>query len=131
MINATKLDSRGDVVQKPIRRGLGHAVEWYDVVQVEIECQVDTALQHSRDHVASLQRLQPPDPECSASTLLQLGRCAPPLVQHCPSCFGSTLFGRSIDQGADIHVTTDGNFHHRHRRSVGDCPHFHEPTTEG
>jgi hypothetical protein len=38
------------------------------------------------------------------------------------------LFGRPIDQGGDIHVTTDGNFHHHHRCSVGDCPHFYELT---
>lgn len=78
--------------------------------------------------MASLQRSEPPDPEGSTSTLLQHGRCAPLLVQRCPACFGSTLFGRPINQGADIHVATDGNFHHRHRRSAGDCPRFYEPT---
>ena len=30
--------------------------------------------------------------------------------------------------GGDIHVTTDGNFHHQHQRSAGDCPQFYEPT---
>ncbi|KAG1852574.1 hypothetical protein C8R48DRAFT_611698, partial [Suillus tomentosus] len=45
-----------------------------------------------------------------------------------PACFGGTLFGRPIDQGGDIHVATDGNFHHCHQQSVGDCPPFYEPT---
>ena len=30
--------------------------------------------------------------------------------------------------GDSIHVTTDGNFHHQHRHSAGDCPPFYEPT---
>ncbi|KAG1853791.1 hypothetical protein C8R48DRAFT_776949 [Suillus tomentosus] len=46
-------DSRGDIVHEPFRRGLGHAVQWYDVLQVEIERQADAALQKSRDLVAT------------------------------------------------------------------------------
>jgi len=38
------------------------------------------------------------------------------------------LYGRPSDEGGDIHVATDGNFHHRHRRSAGDCPRFYNPT---
>ena len=29
---------------------------------------------------------------------------------------------------ADIHVAIDGNFHHRHQRSSGDCPEFYDPS---
>ncbi|KAI5986587.1 hypothetical protein EDD15DRAFT_2148813, partial [Pisolithus albus] len=36
-------------------------------------------------------------------------------------------FGRPLAGGGDIHVATDGNFHHRHRRSAGDCPTFYDP----
>ncbi|KAG1864624.1 hypothetical protein C8R48DRAFT_601821 [Suillus tomentosus] len=123
-------DARGDLVQDPFRRGLGYAVQWYDVLQVEIEHQVDTVLQQSRDRVASFQpwRHTPSNTESTASTVLQRGRCAPLLVQRCPACFGGMLFGRPISEGGDIHVATDGNFHHRHRRSAGDCPRFYEPT---
>ncbi|KAG2125734.1 hypothetical protein DEU56DRAFT_873029 [Suillus clintonianus] len=124
-------DSRGDIVQEPFRRGLGYAVQWYDILQVQIEQQVDAVLQHSRDCVASHQSPRPPtvtNNESAASTVLHSGRCAPLLAQRCPACFGGTLYGRPIDQGGDIHVATDGNFHHRHRRSAGDCPRFYEPT---
>jgi len=38
------------------------------------------------------------------------------------------LFGRLLDKGGNIHVATDGNFHHRHRRSAGDSPSFYEPS---
>ena len=38
------------------------------------------------------------------------------------------LFGRPLDQGGDIHVAMDGNFHHWHQHSAGDCPQFYEPT---
>lgn len=59
---------------------------------------------------------------------LHPGRCAPLLVQRCPACFGGRIYGRPTDEGGDIHVATDGNFHHRHRRAAGDCPPFYDPT---
>lgn len=79
-------------------------------------------LQQSRDHItkfqASLHGTNFPPP----------GRCAPLLVQRCPACFGGVLHGRPTDEGGDVHVATDGNFHHRHRRAAGDCPPFYDPT---
>lgn len=30
-------------------------------------------------------------------------------------------------RGGDIHLSTDGNFHHRHLRSAGDGPRFYDP----
>ncbi|KAH7916931.1 hypothetical protein BV22DRAFT_970048, partial [Leucogyrophana mollusca] len=55
------------------------------------------------------------------------GSCVDILVQRCPACFGGKSFGRPLPQGGDIHVALDGNFHHRHRRSAGDCPPFFHP----
>ncbi|KAF8547662.1 hypothetical protein OG21DRAFT_1424371, partial [Imleria badia] len=49
------------------------------------------------------------------------------LHQQCPVCFGGTTFGRSLVDGGDIHVTMNGNFHHRHHQSPGDCPPFYVP----
>ncbi|KAG1774666.1 hypothetical protein EV702DRAFT_1200022 [Suillus placidus] len=66
-------------------------------------------------------------PKPSNVSLLQ-GQCASILMQRCPACFGGNLFGRPLSEGGDIHVATDGNFHHRHRRSAGDCPRFYEPS---
>jgi Kyakuja-Dileera-Zisupton transposase len=31
-----------------------------------------------------------------------------------------------LSSGADIHVSIDGNFNHRHTRAAGDCPEFHQ-----
>ncbi|KAG1728250.1 uncharacterized protein EDB91DRAFT_1314088 [Suillus paluster] len=124
-------DSHGDIVQEPFRRGLGYAIQWYNVLQVEIERQVDAVLQQSRDLVAGLQSPQPlalAHAEHSAEIGLHHGQCASLLIQRCPACFGGALFGRPVNQGGDIHVATDGNFHHRHRRSAGNCPPFYEPT---
>ncbi|KAG1745891.1 uncharacterized protein EDB91DRAFT_1268520 [Suillus paluster] len=54
--------------------------------------------------------------------------CASILTQRCPACFGGIHFGRPLNEGGDIHVATDGNFHHQHRRSAGDCPRFYDPS---
>jgi hypothetical protein len=72
-------------------------------------------------------------PYCNVSRPPQMplipGTCASILVQRCPACFGGTHFGQPSQgsQGGDIHVATDGNFHHRHRRSAGNSPPFHDP----
>ncbi|KAG1839146.1 hypothetical protein DFJ58DRAFT_718617 [Suillus subalutaceus] len=104
-------DAQGEVIQDPFRRGLGYAVQWYDILQVEVECQVETFQASSRVSNSPLPT-----------------QCAPLLVQRCPACFAGILHGRSTDEGGDIHVAMDGNFHHRHRRAAGDCPKFYDPT---
>ena len=55
--------------------------------------------------------------------------CALILVQRCPACFGSTLFGWPTEglQAGDIHMATDGNLHHCHQWSGGDSPPFYDP----
>jgi hypothetical protein len=120
---------KGEIIQEPFRRGLGHAVQWFDILQVEIERQVEEAVQSSRDRVATI-RSQPENQVATSAPLstLHSGQCAPILVQRCPACFWGTLFGRPTAEGGDIHTATDGNFHHRHRRAAGDCPCFYDPT---
>ncbi|KAG1863946.1 hypothetical protein C8R48DRAFT_833650 [Suillus tomentosus] len=115
-------DAQGEVIQDPFRRGLGYAVQWYDILQVEVERQVEMVVQQHRDHIAKFQVSSrvPNSPS--------LTQCAPLLVQRCPACFAGILHGRSTDEGGDIHVAMDGNFHHRHRRAAGDCPNFYDPT---
>ncbi|KAI9455389.1 hypothetical protein HD554DRAFT_2240444 [Boletus coccyginus] len=64
--------NNNEPVQEPFRCSLASAVQWYDILQVQVERQ-------------------------------------------------------SLTAGGDIHVSTDGNFHHRHHRSTGDCPPFYNP----
>ncbi|KAG1869102.1 hypothetical protein C8R48DRAFT_597758 [Suillus tomentosus] len=93
------------------------------------------AIQTCRDRVEAL-RAAPEHPQPSSITGPELSgeekvpreRCASILIQRCPACFGGVKFGRDFDKGGDIHVATDGNFHHRHRRSAGDSPHFYNPS---
>jgi len=120
-------------VKDPFRRGLSQATQWYSILQVEVEKQVDGIIQQSRLLVKpTFEESVDPSPTASSPALqqesLSRGSCAEILVQRCPACFGGTLFGRPLDKGGDIHVATDGNFHHRHRRSAGDFPPFYEPT---
>ena len=121
-------------MRDPFRRGLSQAVQWYGILQVELEKQVDNIIQHCRlllkrtsEYASQL------DPSLSSLPYAHQGppsrgSCPKILIQRCPACFGGTLFGRSLDQGGDIHVATDGNFHHRHRHSAGDSPSFYEPS---
>ncbi|KAG8214899.1 hypothetical protein J3R82DRAFT_10071 [Butyriboletus roseoflavus] len=40
--------------------------------------------------------------------------------------FSRTIFGKLLAVEGDIHVSTDGNFHHQHYCSTGDCPPFYD-----
>ncbi|KAG8219310.1 hypothetical protein J3R82DRAFT_176 [Butyriboletus roseoflavus] len=53
--------------------------------------------------------------------------CDSLLIQHCPTCFWGNSFGQSLSDRADIHVATDGNFHHWHHHSAGESPTFYNP----
>ncbi|KIJ58397.1 hypothetical protein HYDPIDRAFT_34233 [Hydnomerulius pinastri MD-312] len=134
----------GNTIQEPFRRSLGHAVQWFDVLQVEMEHRVESILTQSREHISAartptshqsetqsdhLENHQPNSNSLSpqGTTELAQSSCASLLVQRCPACFGGNSHGRPLAEGGDIHVATDGNFHHRHRRSAGDCPAFYEP----
>ena len=123
---------KGRTVKDPFRRGLGQAVQWHNVLQTKVEKQVDSLVQQSRLLVKpTIEPLLAPSSPLHPTLQqdgLSRGSCAELLIQQCPACFGGTLFGRPLDQGGDIHVATDGNFHHWHRRSAGDCPQFYEPT---
>ncbi|KAG1882368.1 hypothetical protein F4604DRAFT_1990635 [Suillus subluteus] len=125
--------TQGQVIQEPFRRGLGQAVQWYDILQTEVKRQTEAAVQICRERVYKARSPQCNEeaslstPKPSNTSLLQ-GQCAAILMQRCPACFGGVLFGRPLSEGGDIHVATDGNFHHRHRQSAGDCPRFYEPS---
>ncbi|KAI6101608.1 hypothetical protein EDD17DRAFT_1489349, partial [Pisolithus thermaeus] len=123
---------QGGNILEPFCRSLGHAVQWYDMLQVEIERNVEDILQEcqnitasARSHVEALPLLPPPVLPTKHDLLP--GACAPTLIQHCPACFGGQHFGHHLDNGGDIRVAMDSNFHHCHWHSPGDCPPFYDP----
>ena len=120
-------------MREPFRCGLSQAAQWYNILQVELEKRVDNVIQQCRHLVKpSIEPLVDPSSSSSSPAAQQdclfRSSCAEILIQRCPACFGGMLFGRPLDKGGDIHVATDGNFHHRHRRSAGDSPSFYEPS---
>jgi hypothetical protein len=69
----------------------------------------------------------PAEPQPTATSKMTPGQCARILRQLCPACFGGTSFGASFDDGGDFHNCVDGNFHHRHLKSAGECAPFYDP----
>jgi len=123
----------GKTVADPFRRGLSQAAQWYNILEVELEKRVDSAIQQSRLFIKPANdSFVDPLPSTPSTAVQQesssRSSCAEILIQRCPACFGGTSFGSPLDNGSDIHVATDGNFHHRHWRSAGDCLSFYEPS---
>ncbi|KAH6902371.1 hypothetical protein BKA70DRAFT_1229028 [Coprinopsis sp. MPI-PUGE-AT-0042] len=140
---------------EPFRKGLGYAMQWYDMLLVEVERQKEQALLRALDYIKSGSSQDDPSavntatasPESpsvtgdlpppisptptkaptSTSGHLSSGECAHFLQQLCPLCFGGDMYGRPVEDGADIHISIDGNFNHHHTRAAGDCPEFHHP----
>jgi len=51
-------DVKGEVVRDPFRRGLGHAVQWFDILQIEVDSKVEAVLQQCQDRVAEFRKVQ-------------------------------------------------------------------------
>ncbi|KAG1769968.1 hypothetical protein EV702DRAFT_1181682 [Suillus placidus] len=107
----TKKNAKGEIIQEPFRRSLGYAIQWFDVLQIEVEHQLEAALQMCRDRVEASQATpaHPQSPGAREEKGLR-ERCTPILIQCCPACFGGVQFGRDLNKGA------------------GDSPHFYDPS---
>ncbi|KAJ7573032.1 hypothetical protein C8J56DRAFT_805348 [Mycena floridula] len=124
----------GALKKDPLRKQLTSAVQWHDCLRVSAEALADRAI---AECAAFLDQSSPgiptPIPAPADSTTgsstgsLSAGECDQFLQDACPACFGGCLWGRSFQQGGDVHVSTDGNFHHKHYKSAGDTPPFCQP----
>ncbi|KAJ7584472.1 hypothetical protein C8J56DRAFT_893124 [Mycena floridula] len=181
--------------KEPFRRGLGHAIQWYDCLSVQTEAAVDKAVDEcdaiaqalkrpllplyksplpstsspstlrpytieealnnkmptlvaetysaevEKDIAAARAQLPtdapseptdaPPEPtdappESIKPGAMSPGECHRILQQRCPACFSGTMYGRSFNEGGDIQVAADGNFHHRHTKSKSTDQPFHD-----
>ncbi|KAJ7583723.1 hypothetical protein C8J56DRAFT_1054242 [Mycena floridula] len=178
------LNSDNEPYKEPFRRGLGHAIQWYDCLFVQTEAAVDKAVDEC-DAIAQALKIPPtphfksPLPSTSSPSTLRPytveealnnglptvvaeaysaevekdmaaaralrptpdlsdvpsesikldgmspGECHRILQQRCPACFGGAMYGRSFNEGGDIQVAADGNFHHRHTESKSTNHPFH------
>ncbi|KAF9522764.1 hypothetical protein CPB83DRAFT_742460, partial [Crepidotus variabilis] len=109
---------KGDETREPFRRGLGYAAEWLETLHLAIDDRMEQAVAKADMKLINLSSLSP-SAQTSASTNFT-NQCSLMLRQLCPACFGMTEFGKSMEEGCDIHVSTDGCFHHRHLVSGGE-----------
>ncbi|KAI5983565.1 hypothetical protein F5J12DRAFT_729693, partial [Pisolithus orientalis] len=118
----------------PFHHSIGNAVQWYDILQVHIECCAESIIEHCHqtvlNHLNHMQSAQQPSFTVipPSSKQFSLSQCASILVQKCPACFTGCTFGQLLSDGGDIHIALDGNFHHRHQCSASSCPAFYDPT---
>ena len=104
-------------------------MQWYDVLLVEVEWQIENAVQRSRNHIKASLRASPTPSANSSECISEPNTLpAPILIQHCPTCFRGARFGTPLGDGGDFHLATDGNFHHHHRHSAGNSPSFYNPS---
>ncbi|KAF8131913.1 hypothetical protein EV363DRAFT_1449621 [Boletus edulis] len=108
------VDKNNEAIQEPFRRSLGFAVQWYDILQVEVERDIEAAVQRCRDVIRDAKTsaatvapsmpqtllptrrnthsllATPSTPLSRSSTPLAPGRCDPILIQRCPACFADS-----------------------------------------
>ncbi|KAJ7575335.1 hypothetical protein C8J56DRAFT_1032566 [Mycena floridula] len=128
----------GALVKDAFRMSLSGAVQWYDCLGVLVTESAARAVAQCAARIEAVSSsAKPPEEEVASEPndeddehmgKLKPGQCAQFLQDLCPACFGGRLFGRTFQQGGDIHVSTDGNFHHRHFKSAGDTPSFYCPS---
>ncbi|KAH6904045.1 hypothetical protein BKA70DRAFT_1109927 [Coprinopsis sp. MPI-PUGE-AT-0042] len=106
---------QGNEVDDAWRRSVAQAIQWYDNLRAKVNNAVAEVLQTADKLIRELDGEQ--GQECSSS-----------LQEKCPACFGGRTFGAPTEAGADIHVSLDGNFSHRHlRRPVDEGKQYHVP----
>ncbi|KAF9031576.1 hypothetical protein BJ165DRAFT_1358214 [Panaeolus papilionaceus] len=113
-------------VKEPFRKSLGYASQWLDMLRLRIEDDTNAALsladKEAQTYLAKKESHALMPPTFSATT-----ECDQRLAKLCPACFGGNKFGRSlVSEGADFHIATDGNFHHRHLVNAGAGVPFHK-----
>ncbi|PPQ73357.1 hypothetical protein CVT26_015449 [Gymnopilus dilepis] len=135
------VDAQGEKFKEPFRKGLGYAFQWLDQLRSVITTRVDNTVRAADEKVRMQEKLKnPPQEEACHLTIgstqtpvleevenAPLTECERYLRDLCPACFGSVTFGRSLLDGGDFHICTDGNFHHRHLMMAGSGIPFHKP----
>ncbi|KAJ7589300.1 hypothetical protein C8J56DRAFT_1048941 [Mycena floridula] len=131
------VNNKGTMLIDPFRRPLSSAVQWYDCLRVRVEDMaeeairessifIETQLSETKEREGKAERERETKQDASADGLTP-GEADPFLQNLCPACFSGRLWGRSFQDGGDVHVSTDGNFHHKHYKSAGDTPPFFDP----
>jgi len=91
-------------MQDGIRRGLGYAMQWYDMARLAIEDRLDSAVRTraqatleksstSRETIAAIDSR----PQEGQDRRLP-DQCAELLQKRCPACFGGNVFGRPLSE---------------------------------
>ncbi|KAG7088856.1 hypothetical protein E1B28_012810 [Marasmius oreades] len=151
----TLCNQTGGKQHDPIRKPLGFAVQWFDCLQVMLDREMSRIIDECKptpspsatlceQMPSSTTNHLPTTTETSTPALLATARpasytqsppipsvllkeeCATVLQRLCPACFGGDEFGRSFDDGGDIHVALDGNLHHRQLVSAGEGVPFYD-----
>ncbi|KAG8924039.1 hypothetical protein FRC02_010683 [Tulasnella sp. 418] len=132
------LNAQGLPIDDPIRRSLSSAMQWYDLLWLEVNKQVQEAIDDTMLRVLSKNKeredgLGQPESEKQSREgkhqVLTYGECPRFLQDRCPLCFAGRYFGKSPSmEGSDIQVSVDANFSNRHARSSGESPEFYDPT---
>ncbi|OJT12711.1 hypothetical protein TRAPUB_10739 [Trametes pubescens] len=109
------LNEKGEPIQDPFRRGIGHAVQWYDCLRNRPEAMVESAIDECLRYIMS----HPSSSEPAEGAASDAGSFLRRQQQE-------DTHGGGND-GGDIHVALDATFSQRHNISAGESPWFYEP----
>ncbi|KAJ7578925.1 hypothetical protein C8J56DRAFT_797027 [Mycena floridula] len=134
------LNKDKETFDEPFRKGFGYAVQWLDALEILIDKEVDAALGECLRKIDQLSGSPTISSAPLPSTLspseirpyIYLDDTTPDechriLQEICPCCFAGNRFGRTFQEGGDVHVAVDGNFHHKHSEKSGEGVKFHGP----
>ncbi|KAF9041365.1 hypothetical protein BJ165DRAFT_1329754, partial [Panaeolus papilionaceus] len=130
----------GEKIKEPFRKSLGYASQWFDILRLKVEDQVLSSIAEADNKAQEYHALTSNGKKNakSESTITdndhpdianyaRPSECDSRLARLCPACFGGNKFGKTlVSEGADFHIATDGNFHHRHSVQAGAGVPFHK-----
>ncbi|EJD39841.1 hypothetical protein AURDEDRAFT_36376, partial [Auricularia subglabra TFB-10046 SS5] len=114
-------NSKGQMIDEGYRRPLQYAIQWYDILRSQLDNGSNASQAAAAASSTSSSRAEQ---SAAAAANGSRTRCSDYLVSCCGMCFNDTHYGRSVEEGCDIHVGGDANFSQRHNFVAGDSPPF-------
>ncbi|KAJ7079870.1 hypothetical protein C8R43DRAFT_910062 [Mycena crocata] len=104
----------------PSRHLIGSVVYWYDNLRVLLNRQVEiVTTEFVVPHQPDQSNAPWPSQNTDTAHNLYFGRAHHDLSDRCPACFGPEMWGRSFNEGGDVHCEVDATFSLPHNKEAG------------
>ncbi|KAJ7170428.1 hypothetical protein C8R43DRAFT_876050, partial [Mycena crocata] len=109
------------------RQMLGNVIYWHDNLRILLQRELETITSNFVSTRTDCASVAGDDLQRLPTNALSVGLADHELGNRCPACFSMTTWGRSFNEGGDVHCEVDATFSLRHNKDAGTGHSFSEP----